>query len=288
MKAALNIARPLCAAVLLLLALLLGGCTQMFQSLYLASYDRDINSSTRAVETARDNVKRAAAYTKRGSAYSEKARYSRAFKLISADEYGRLFGLAIKDHDRALALDPASAEAYYWRGQTYYDRAALEVVVDGILVVKDRATRKAWFDPAVADFKRAIEKDGRNYQAWDMLGLSHEMAGELDEAISAYTQEMALNPKLGRLRLADAYCERAGAHQKEMKDAAIADYEKSIDTGASADGCSCDPYNPLFGLYTEDRRYDQAWEIVHKARSSKKWIAPELLDRLKKESGRSD
>jgi len=166
MKAALNVARPLCASLLLLLALLLGGCTQMFQSLYLASYDRDINSSTRAVETARDNVKRAAAYTKRGSAYSEKARYSRAFKLISADEYGRLFGLAIKDHDRALALDPASAEAYYWRGQTYYDRAALEVVVDGILVVKDRAARKAWFDPAVADFKRAIEKDGRNYQAW--------------------------------------------------------------------------------------------------------------------------
>ena len=56
----------------------------------------------------------------------------------------------------------------------------------------------------------------------------------------------------------------------------------------SADGCSCDPYNPLLGLYTQDRQYDQAWGIVHKARISKKWIAPELLDRLKKESGRSN
>jgi hypothetical protein len=28
----------------------------------------------------------------------------------------------------------------------------------------------------------------------------------------------------------------------------IADYEKSIDAGAIADGCSCDPYNPLLGL----------------------------------------
>ena len=148
--------------------------------------------------------------------------------------------------------------------------------------------RKAWFAPAVADFKKAIERDGRHDQAWDMLGLSHETTGELDEAVSEYSQELALNPKLGRMRLADAYCERGGARQKEKKDAAIADYEKSIDTGASADGCSCDPYNPLFGLYTQDRRYDQAWEVVHKARSSKKWIAPELLDRLKKESGRSD
>ena len=165
MKTALNIARPLCASVLLWLALLLGGCTQMVQSLYLASCDRDISSSTRAVETARDNVKRAAAYTQRVCAYSEKARYSRAFKLISAEEYERL--------------------------------------------------------------KSAT----------------------------------------------------AGANQAFLP---------SIDTGAGADGCSCDTYNPLFALYTRDRRYDEAWDIVHKARSSKKWIAPELLDRLKKESGRSD
>ena len=113
MKALLKIARPLYASVLLLLGLLLGGCGPSF---YLASYERDISSSTRAIETARDDAHRAAAYTKRGSAYSEKARYSRAFKLISPDEYARLFGLAIKDHDQAIALDPASAEAYYSRG----------------------------------------------------------------------------------------------------------------------------------------------------------------------------
>ncbi len=85
-----------------------------------------------------------------------------------------------------------------------------------------------------------------------MLGLTHETTGELDQAISEYSQEMALNP-LGRSRLADAYCLRGASNQKEKKyDAAIADYEKSIDTGATADGCSCDPYNPLFGLYGEE------------------------------------
>jgi tetratricopeptide (TPR) repeat protein len=283
MKALLNIARPLYGSVLLLLGVLLGGCGQ---SWYLAGYERDISSATRAIETARDDVHRAAAYSKRGSAYSEKARYSRAFKLVSSDEYGRLFGLAIQDQDHAIALDPANADAYFSRGKTYYDRAALETVVDGVAVGTD-AARKAWFDPAVADFKQAVERDGRHYLAWDMLGLIHETTGEFDQAIREYSQEMALNP-LGKSRVANAYCLRGASNQKEKKyDAAIADYEKAIDS-AAADDWSCDPYNPLFGLYAESRRYDQGWEVVHKARTSGKWIAPELLDRLKKESGRSN
>ncbi|MSV35958.1 MAG: hypothetical protein EXQ47_10240 [Bryobacterales bacterium] len=160
MKASWGFARLLCATVLLFS----GGCTRMSQSWYLSGYDRDIQNSTRAIETARDDAQRAAGCAKRCSAYSEKARYGRAFKLISADEYGRLFGLAVKDHDQAVALDPASAEAYYSRGRTYYDRAALEVVVDGLLAGSD-ATRKTWFDPATADFKKAIESDSRHYLA---------------------------------------------------------------------------------------------------------------------------
>ncbi len=83
MRTLLKIAVTLCASVLLLL----GGCGPMSQSAYLASYDRDISSATQAVEAARDDTHRSSAYSKRGSAYSEKARYSRAFKLISSDEY---------------------------------------------------------------------------------------------------------------------------------------------------------------------------------------------------------
>ena len=284
MRAPWKIAEAFCVCVLLVL----GGCGPMSQSAFLASYERDISSSTQAIEAARDDAQRAAAYSKRGSAYSEKARYSRASKLISSDEYRRLFGLAIQDHDQAIALDPANAEAYLNRGQAYYDRANLETVVDGELVVTDAAARKAWFDPAVADFKKAVERNSRFEQAWDMLGLTHETTGELDQAISEYSQEMALNP-LGKSRVANAYCLRGDADQKEKKyDAAIADYEKAIEFGATADDWSCDPYNPLFVLYAQDRRYDQAWEVVHKAQRSRKWIEPEFLDRLKKESGRSN
>jgi tetratricopeptide (TPR) repeat protein len=302
MKTSPTIAKPslkraTTIAMLTAVLLFLTGCTRIARFCYLSSYDRDIGSATKAIEGARDNAHRAEAYAKRGSAYSEKARYSKAFKLISADEYDRLFGLAVKDHDQAIALDP-SAEAYYTRGITYYDRASLDAVVDGRLMGSE-ADRKAWFAPATADFKTAIEKDAQLYRAWDQLGLIHETTGELDQAIGDYTQEMALNP-LGKSRLADAYCTRGGSssqkdlgqknsNQRENKgDAAIADYEKSIDLGATADGCSCDPYNPLLALYIGGQRYEQAWGVVHTAQKSKKWIAPESLEKLKKESGRSN
>jgi len=199
-----------------------------------------------------------------------------------------LFSLAIQDHDRAIALDPANVEAYVSRGQAYYDRANLEAVVDGVLVVTDAAARKAWFDPAVADFKKAVAMDSRHAHAWDMLGLIHETTGEFDLAISEYSQEMALN-SYGKRRVANAYCLRGDSDQKEKKyDAAIADYEKAIDMGAEADDWSCDPYSPLFGLYEKDRRYDRAWEVVHTAQRFRKWIEPEFLDKLKKDSGRSN
>ncbi len=280
MRALFNIAKTFCAS----LFLLLGGCGQ---SWYLSGYERDIGNATRAIEAARDDAQRAAAYSKRGSAYSEKARYSRAFKLISTDEYNRLFGLAIQDHDQAIALDPANAEVYLNRGQAYYDRAVLETVVDGKLVAS-AAVQKNWFEPAAADFKKATERNGRLEQAWDMLGLTHETTGELDQAINEYSQEMALN-QLGKSRVANAYCLRGGSDQQQKKyDAAIADYEKAIALGAAADDWSCDPYNPLFVLYTQGRRYDQGWEVVNQARKSGKWIEPESLDRLKKESGRNN
>jgi tetratricopeptide (TPR) repeat protein len=246
--------------------------------LYLSGYDRDIKYSTQDIESARDDAGRAAGYARRGRAYSEKARYCRAFKLIPSDEYDRLFRLAVKDHDQAVALAPGSAEAYFSRGQTYYDRAALE----------DARDAKSWFDQAGADFQNAVERDGRHYMAWDMLGLVHEQAGEMDKAIRDFTQEMALNP-LGRARLADAYCTRGSSDQREKSyDAAIADYEQAIEIGATADSCSCDPYNPLVALYDGvSRRYDKGWEVVHKAQKSKRWIAPELLETLKKDSGRN-
>jgi tetratricopeptide (TPR) repeat protein len=130
--------------------ILLGGC-EMGPAMFLGARDREISGSTQTIQSARNDAERAKAYSTRGAAYSEKARYSRAFKLIPADEYERLFDLAVKDHDEAVRLDPESAEIYLNRGQAYYDRGALDL--------QDNKDGKPWFDLAAANFEKATEKD---------------------------------------------------------------------------------------------------------------------------------
>jgi tetratricopeptide (TPR) repeat protein len=201
-------------------------------SWFLAANARDIARATKAIESARDDGERAHAYDERGRGYSEKARYSKVFNLIEASESDRLFDLAIADQDRAVALAPQDAEVYLGRGLTHYNRAALEDAAD--------PKRNAHFGSAVADFTTAIARDGRNVQAVDMLGVVHTVLGEADAAIADFTHVMTLDPHLGKVRLAEAYCERGAAfHRAGNFDAAIADYEKSLAFQTGGGGCEC-------------------------------------------------
>ena len=246
----------------------------MSRSLYLSGCDRDVAKATRAIETAKDDAGRAAALAERGSAWGEKARYSRCFGLVAGPEYERLFGLALTDLDRAVALDARSAEIRFRRGRTLYDRAALETT---------EAPR--WFGLAGASFEAAVARDPSHVFAWDFLGLARQASHDWEGAIQAYTREMALQG-LGRARLADLYCTRGSErHGQESYEAAIADYERSIELGAAADGCSCEPYNPLVGIYTgKTHEYAKAAQVVERARKARRWIAPELLEEVKKGS----
>jgi hypothetical protein len=247
----------------------------------LAVYDREIEDATRAIATAGSDSGRAAAYSDRGRAYSDKARLSMLRKTIDHDEYVRLFGLAIADHERAVALDPGGAEVWFKRGLTSYDRAALvdEAGVD----------HEPWFDSARADFSKAIERDPRDSTAYDYLGLVDEQTGRMDDAISDYSHEMALDSRLGAARLAELYCSRGQSFlEKKRYDDAAADLEKSIEYGSSDDGCSCEPYNSLAFIYVDAQpQYDKAWELVRNARSLHRSIAPEYVERLKSGSGRN-
>ena len=124
----------------------------------------------------------------------------------------------------------------------------------------------------------------------DRLGLAYEQAGEEDNAVRAYAQELALDP-LGKQRLADAYCFFGFRHQQQKEfAAAAAAYQKSTEFGV-ADDKSC-PYNPLengVAIYTtETREYDKAWEMVHQAQKVGRRISPEVIERLKKESRRTN
>ena len=71
-------------------------------------------------------------------------------------------------------------------------------------------------------------------------------------------------------------------------EAATVDYEKSVELGSKTDdGCSCEPYDSLLVVYTETKQYDKAWEFVHWAQKSNHWLDGELVNQLKKASGRN-
>jgi hypothetical protein len=250
----------------------------------LKGYERDAEDATRELSAATTDAQRASAYSKRGRAYGEKARLSRGRKLIGLEEYARQFGLAVRDHDQAAALAPNDAEVYLNRGMTVYWRAA-PTPPDGM---EPDASAKPWLDRAEANFARSFVLDPKKTQAVDMLGLVHLAKLEYDAAIHDFERVRPLDERLGRLRLADAHCSRGKARgEKKLYDLAIADYERSIELGAPTDGCECDPYWPLAALYLDAKRdYDAAWRVVHAAQKGKGFVAPEFIERLKRESGR--
>jgi tetratricopeptide (TPR) repeat protein len=243
-------------------------------------YQGQIDQATRALAGAKSDAARAAAYSDRGRGYSDKARLSYARKAIDRDEYLRLFALATADHDRAVGLAPADAKIHFDRGLSYYDRAAMTEGID--------ADHAPWFESARADFAAAATLDPGRADAHDYLGLVDEQTGRFDEAIADYTKVMALDPRLGRQRLTEAYCDRGQDHLRDKKyDLAAADFEKSVELGGSIDPCACQPYEPLAYIYIDATgQYDKGWDLVKKAAVTGHPISAEYVLKLEKASGR--
>lgn len=258
---------------LLLCAFSLAGCVRVSRFLYLSGCDRDIAKATKSIAAGKSSALQAVGYADRADAYAEKARYSRAFKLIPDNEYERLFALAKKDYEQAIGLAPDNADFYFRRGRAFYLRAGLDVM--------EGRKSSDFFAPARADFSKAIETNPRHELALDMRGLVGEDTGDLDGAISDFAEEAALNPR-SRYRLADAYCQR-GSRYWGNKDynPAIPDLEKAIDIGTSSDACECEPYNPLVAIYLEKHDYGKAGTAVDRAQKAGQSIAPEYLEKLK-------
>jgi tetratricopeptide (TPR) repeat protein len=261
------------AAILGAVALLLIGCMSMimFQGWYGRS-DVEIRRAGQAIAASRNTAERAAAYADRADAYSEKARYLRLIKHIAGEEYNKLFYLAMQDYNQAIALDPDNAEMYYRRGNAYYSRAGLDMIYAPYTSV--------FLAPAKADFSRVVEKNPRDADALDMLGLTVGSMGDWTEALAVFEQEAALKPKM-RFRISDAYCNRGSHYPREKYDLAISDLNRTIQMREASDPCECEPYNPLLVIYIRTGEYDKAREVVALAQRSRKWIAPEYLEQLK-------
>jgi tetratricopeptide (TPR) repeat protein len=94
---------------------------------------------------------------------------------------GLSYGKRAKDNiDKAIAMDPKSSMAYMSRGVgNYYLPAALG----------------GGPDLAIADFRKAIELDSKNAEAWMWLGLGLRKENKDPEARQAFQKSLELNPR---------------------------------------------------------------------------------------------
>jgi tetratricopeptide (TPR) repeat protein len=281
--------RALIALALLLVACI-GGFTILLVSVdwpawHVGGYQRQVDDGTSVIAAATTDAARAAGHIQRGRGYAEIARYRHVFKSVGAAEYAGLYEKAIRDLDAAVQLDPENAAAFNARGLTYFERSWA--------ASQDRfepeAAVKTWLARAKADFTAIIDRDARNPTALDYRGMTNENLGDYIAAIDDYTRVAALDATLGTLRLADVYCRRGGTWiAQKAYDKAVADLEQSISLGANRDSCDCDPYLPLLWTYFEGLGdFDSSWTLVHRAQSNRRWLMPELVEKLKTVSRRN-
>jgi len=205
-------------------------------------------------------------------------------KSVGAADYIRLYQLAMLDLDAAVQLDPNNVEAFNARGLTYFEHSW--TAMENRFESKDAAS--VWLARAKADFTVIIDRDAHNEVALDYRGMINEKQGDYIAAIDDYKRVAAVNAKLGTIRLADLYCRRGGVWiGKKQYDKAVADLEQSISLVTEADACECDPYGSLLWAYFEGLGdFDKSWALVHRAQSNRRWLMPELLEKLKAASSR--
>lgn len=85
--------------------------------------------------------------------------------------------LALEILDATADMAPEEAEVWYLRAKVHY--------------------RQRQYELALADLKRALERDPKHYLALEDLGLVLEALGTKKEALEAYRQALKINPFLG-------------------------------------------------------------------------------------------
>ncbi|MDJ0460684.1 ATP-binding protein [Streptomyces sp. H27-C3] len=144
---------------------------------------------------------------------------------------------SMADYDRAVALDPAHARAYFGRGLTHlaaedHDRAladidradALAPDTSWIIEQRGETLRHAErFDEAVAELDRAIELDPASSWALASRGQCHQQCGRYAQALADFDRAIELDPEY-----VWALVRRAHVRRQEGDSAgALADLERA-------------------------------------------------------------
>lgn len=115
------------------------------------------------------------AYYNRGNAWKSKGRW---YSKKAAADYKKATDEYRKDSiatiTRVIEIDPKNAEAYYNRGNVWYE--------------------KGNYNKAIADYTKAIEIDPQYAKAYNKRGLAWQDKGDYDRAIADYTKAIEINP----------------------------------------------------------------------------------------------
>ena len=103
---------------------------------------------------------------------------TRAERLAKEDD----LDLALKIIDATVDMAPDEAEAWHLRAKIQF-------------LKKD-------YELAIADLKRALDRDPKHYDAMNDLGVAYEAIGAKKEALEAYRNALAVNPFLGETKRA--------------------------------------------------------------------------------------
>lgn len=167
---------------------------ELFKKCYVSSLPDQVISSCSWV-IARDSVDRvdlATAYKNRGNAYDDKGEYERA----------------LEDYERALAINPADADAFNSRGTTYtalerYDLAirdfdeAMKLNPSSPIALSNRCFAKAVsgeLEQALADCDEALRMRRRNPGTRASRGFVNLKLKRYEAAIDDYSAELRDRP----------------------------------------------------------------------------------------------
>lgn len=149
----------------------------------------------------------------------------RAMDLITLKNYTA----AIADLDRAAAMSPDHAVAYFLRGQARVHAAQTQEQKPGAPTVPGQAVdnKRVALNQALDDFNKAIDLSPRTAVAWfDKGNVLYEL-GDMTSAIASYTRAIELQPNLG-----EAYYNRGYVYLKlGNQKAGIADLSKAGELG---------------------------------------------------------
>jgi len=223
-----------------------------------------------------NNPKYAEAYNNRGIACHKKGNfeqalsdYSKAVEINPKDSEaynnrgivhhirGKL-DLAIADFNKAIEINPAYSRAYYNRGSAYYDKDDLTL--------------------AIANYSKAIEYNTKDVEAYNSRGVAYHVRGKLELAIADFNKAIEINP----VYLKAYYSRGSVYYDKDEPDLAIADFSKAIEINPEYAKAYCN----RVVAYLLKKDYDKSWKDIHKAEELGYKVPVNLINDLKRASGR--